>query len=1215
MKLTHAILSLSLSLCWANKSVFTSDQSYEICQHGICAQDVETKFNINVYVPDAKFLPNVQSIVNSFADGLYESTNQAHRLARVTYVMDIRDTANADVMIDTTHFPSKRSNANANGYGKYGNITLFIYEGEHTSSVYPNVEEVYQGAVLAHEWGHYAYGLGDEYYQSDKDAGQSSGLILLPDDTLQKYKSEPSLMMGFWSNVPSTINFSTEWTLHKNRHGVPIPDEITMVAPYDSAGITITAGPPIVFSRGYLIPNMGLSAWQFLARDTSKFRTTGINYFPTLKWGQPTLLNQGKIWVLDGSVQGQIFKDTLISGLRLDLGTPPIGYIGPRYFLQHVRIDTLLPQMNAYVLDARTQLQSKWRYRNDAMLFYAVHKNLENHRIIGSSNKSPCFISAYKLDGGSAPHLSTLQSLSNCQDFASNLDSPALFSRAGLDSVPAYSLVEALESVLQDMKTKEQSLASSVLNATGKIAVAPKKITVFCDGSIEPGNVNYLRKLLDENSAELEVVQIGFVERSLGLPKVAVRYRYLPLDDFSNMGWLIGLDNQPAMLSVYQNNSGSKVDAAIRILPNEKKKIYPFTFIQNYTTQGVRLIFSDNVPGIGIHAFRADTEVSLTMDTLQTVSGKVFSLIVRNDGISMFDSLIVNNASTENYSYSAVFTKSNDVSGASGLTLGYGVFMSPVVQASEPVAIRFEPVPGFYLPDLLVKAVVMDSMGYPLDTIALQDSNRTGTYSGWYLDYPNAGNYWVKTFLEGASQQALWPLQDGFAVQGGAISYMSLDSLQERSRMEQFYVEGTVEHKAATCGSGEPVLSQQHNQINGQTQSSGSENCFVVKDTSSTIPLYLHLANVVGSAPTMLLQDSAGNVLGNELLHRVQSAAGYWTWEIPPLFLQAGVQAKVKAPANWQKTGSYTLVLDSGSSSDAPMLQALLESRVFSQPAANYTGFGIRITNLSGSPLRNFKVRYYFATEHFLQPEVADWWSAFCTATRIQLGPELWAVELDYRGSELAPGASFAMSPDNAIGVHYPDWSSWKTDNDWSYLAGGDFQENPRLVLLDSAGMVLQGQPPPANQFLARVPVHQVQLKVHDDQFYASNWSGPRIQLTNLGDSLADFQIHYYFKESSPIAEPSKWQGSHCQIRIDTLGAGEYRMVYDYAGFVLLPDNRNAGDAEAYVGLRRLDWGPWDRTDDPSSPQTADWVDGTRIEVYDKQGTRIWGNVNLGATP
>jgi len=227
----------------------------------------------------------------------------------------------------------------------------------------------------------------------------------------------------------------------------------------------------------------------------------------------------------------------------------------------------------------------------------------------------------------------------------------------------------------------------------------------------------------------------------------------------------------------------------------------------------------------------------------------------------------------------------------------------------------------------------------------------------------------------------------------------------------------------------------------------------------------------------------------------------------------------------------------------------------------------------------------------------------------VKWGAEAWALELDYTGTTLAPGASLQINPDNSLGIFYQDWSTWDKSNDWSWLAGSNFQDNERVVLLDSQGKVLQGiAPDSVTSSMDRSPVDSVRVLTRDEKWSDAQWSGPSFRIENYGDTLKNFRVYYYYRESNPIAFPSKWQGP-CVVTLDTLGNGLYRLVLDYAGTTLYPAQANVWVGDALVGLRREDWGIWNKSDDPSIATGSSWAENTRVEVFNSAGVKIYGDM------
>lgn len=107
-----------------------------------------------------------ENIMRHFADGLYEAANGAHKLGTVTFHPSGADANTADIVWVEECHPS----ASPAGFGTDGlhiNMCDIFTDGSGQGNDYDFMsDEAHQvggGYTLAHEWGHYYYGLYDEY--------------------------------------------------------------------------------------------------------------------------------------------------------------------------------------------------------------------------------------------------------------------------------------------------------------------------------------------------------------------------------------------------------------------------------------------------------------------------------------------------------------------------------------------------------------------------------------------------------------------------------------------------------------------------------------------------------------------------------------------------------------------------------------------------------------------------------------------------------------------------------------------------------------------------------------------------------------------------------------------------------------------------------------------------------------------------------------------
>jgi len=123
--------------------------------------------------PDGKRTEHYQKAIEYWADAVCEQTNGAHRLRNVRIFVDHEiDKRFVDVYWTENAVGANqpRPNANLNGFGYRGdefliNMLGMNYDGKLSSTKGPL--DMQSGYTLGHEWGHYTYGLHDEYLEND----------------------------------------------------------------------------------------------------------------------------------------------------------------------------------------------------------------------------------------------------------------------------------------------------------------------------------------------------------------------------------------------------------------------------------------------------------------------------------------------------------------------------------------------------------------------------------------------------------------------------------------------------------------------------------------------------------------------------------------------------------------------------------------------------------------------------------------------------------------------------------------------------------------------------------------------------------------------------------------------------------------------------------------------------------------------------------------
>lgn len=207
-----------------------------------------------------------ERIIGFFADAVYESTEGAHRIRNVRVFRNAQNWKNADITWDNTIPPpgdTKSNRVRASGINQTGGH-VYMYEifsnGGNPLNLVTN--ERAGGYAMAHEWGHYFYGLYDEYVLTTGDIPVS-----------------PSIMNSQWN----AINFTDGTAADLKWLNFSIKGPVQTSGAFGDFQNTYRTKQ----HRAY-----GASGWEVLARPTSSdpsdsasrtIRTLGQrNYYPEL---------------------------------------------------------------------------------------------------------------------------------------------------------------------------------------------------------------------------------------------------------------------------------------------------------------------------------------------------------------------------------------------------------------------------------------------------------------------------------------------------------------------------------------------------------------------------------------------------------------------------------------------------------------------------------------------------------------------------------------------------------------------------------------------------------------------------------------------------------------------------------------------------------------------------------------------------------------------
>jgi hypothetical protein len=511
-------------------------------------------------------------------------------------------------------------------------------------------------------------------------------------------------------------------------------------------------------------------------------------------------------------------------------------------------------------------------------------------------------------------------------------------------------------------------------------------------------------------------------------------------------------------------------------------------------------------------------------------------------------------------------------------------------------------------PSGAVRSVLMNDDGTGNDAHA-----DDGLYSGIVGDYTENGVYTLTVISSNSSGNGLVivphaePGPDGENVNP---TFVPLGKGFSRQRDLEFRVDGIVADDHGNDPATATTILPDYAEHPGKIETAGDRDFFRVAGVDTTKGLNVRLYGTnFGMAPKVSVYLADGTTLvtsGNAFTAR--SVGGYFSLAIPQAKVQEG-QIIVVEDLNGNAGGTYTIDVGPPISADAPgPTQLKVESRDSNLNNTNISSVETRITNQSGRDIPDFKVVYYFDTEYFMAPVLEDWWSVKSAVRVVQRGSEQYAVEFDYKGYTLPNGATLPTG-ENSVGLHYSDWSTWNRSNDFSNNLSATFADNPKIAVFDAFGRLIYGQTPPVHA--ARTPVIDVVAWSQEDKLNDPAWTSPDIYIQNRGDDISNFTVYYYFTADNgqtPIL--ADFSSPKAAVTLQNLGSSKYRIRYDYTGYTLPHLISSPGQSQTVVGIHYANYSNVNKTNDASENLSNTYKANPKIQIVDSTGKLIYGVAN-----
>ena len=168
--------------------------------------------------------------IKAFARAVYQSTNGGHQIGTVTIYRDGASASSTDVLWRENCPADEGPQADISGFGKAGWQILMCTNWPGSSTM---DEANASGYTLAHEWGHYTYGLFDEYAQEQCDAADiAAGTCHRATPRATDTASVPAIMNNQWiaarGTAPSDYSGgASDFLEHSTRNVAPYQDDST----------------------------------------------------------------------------------------------------------------------------------------------------------------------------------------------------------------------------------------------------------------------------------------------------------------------------------------------------------------------------------------------------------------------------------------------------------------------------------------------------------------------------------------------------------------------------------------------------------------------------------------------------------------------------------------------------------------------------------------------------------------------------------------------------------------------------------------------------------------------------------------------------------------------------------------------------------------------------------------------------------------------------
>lgn len=270
----------------------------------------------------------------------------------------------------------------------------------------------------------------------------------------------------------------------------------------------------------------------------------------------------------------------------------------------------------------------------------------------------------------------------------------------------------------------------------------------------------------------------------------------------------------------------------------------------------------------------------------------------------------------------------------------------------------------------------------------------------------------------------------------------------------------------------------------------------------------------------------------------------------------------------------------------------------------------VRLTNISGSSIHGYSVRYYFRGEESSMARPHAYYPYDTTGLSLHSeSARTGYVEWKFEDGVIPAGGTVFNGDGPHFGIHFEDWTPWNPYDDPSFVENAidGFVQDDGVVVLDSDKRLIGGSCVEMEDSVSA----EVKARVYATETRNDNQASEiQLKVENVGNvTLKNYDVRYYFFLEGGLAPQLESYVLPDGVSATLENIGEGRWLLSLRGSKPLVSG-GAWKDNAQIVLHCENWNDvWNASDDPGRVGLGrDMVEAVGVNVFDSLGIRIYGN-------